>query len=237
MTRYLAAGAIAFGFCFGAMSVPASAEAPATVVNIAKPAAGTPILVVLPQVSLGLLTASGATEPKDEWSQSARKYIAASMAQNLETRQYKTASVDVDSYEDPRAVQILKLNSAVTDSIASNAGLLSKLPTKTGFDWTVGDGAVALVPAGADSAAPAYALFVEVNGNYASAGRAAVMVGMALLHTSVSLGGQYVRGTLVDLKTGQVVWYNLMIVPSGTDIRTPGGAASAVGLLFKKLPL
>ncbi len=51
------------------------------------------------------------------------------------------------------------------------------------------------------------------------------------------MGGQVITGSLVDLKTGQIVWYQTMGVPSGTDIRTPEGAGEAVNILFKKLPL
>ncbi len=239
MSRLLTAGALALGLCFGTLATAARADdAVPTYVSIPKPAAGSTILMVAPTVSLGLLTAAGSTEPKDEWSKASQQYIAASLGQSLQNRSYKTTSIDANTYDDPRALQILKLNSAVTDSIYANKLPMSKLPTKASFDWSLGDGASALLPPGSDPAAPpAYALFVDVAGNYSSSGRAAMAVGMALLHVAVPLGSQAIQATLVDLKTGQVVWYQDMIVPSGTDIRTAEGAGAAVNTLLKKLPL
>ena len=102
----------------------------------------------------------------------------------------------------------------------------------------MGDGVTTLVPAdAAPDAPPAYALFVRVKGSYSSGGRAAMMVGMAMLGAAVPMGGQTIQASLVDLKTGQVVWYNFMVVPAGTDIRTAEGAGAAVNILTTKLPL
>ena len=129
---------------------------------------------------------------------------------------------------------MLKLNSAVTDTVFFNT--IWKLPTKTTFDYTLGEDAAKLIPAGSETA-PAYALFVECKGSYSSSGRAATMIVMAAMGVGMPMGGQALRATLVDLKTGQVVWYQLMTVPPGTDIRTAEGAGTAVNLLFKQLPL
>ncbi len=190
----------------------------------------------MPEVTLGLLTAGGSTDPKEEWSQNGRKYLNDGLNSALSVRKYSLASVDLSTYEDPRALQILKLNDTVSDTIAFNAFPGLALPTKTSFDWTLGDGASSLVPANSTTA-PAYALFVRAKGTYSSGGRAAMMIGMAALGVGMPMGGQVITGSLVDLKTGQIVWYQTMGVPSGTDIRTPEGAGEAVNILFKKLPL
>lgn len=211
-----------------------------TFVSIAKPAEGARVLVVKPEATLNMLTAGGAQEPKDAWSQSAQKYLDASLDSAVRARKLTPLDADPDAYDDPRAVQMLKLNDAVTQSIALNALPYAKLPTKTGFDWTLGEDVAALLPAASTDGAqtaPAYALFVKAAGSYSSGGRAAVMVGMAMLGVGMPMGGQYMQGTLVDLKTGQVVWYQTLIVPSGTDIRTAEGAGAAVDKLLAKLPL
>ena len=237
MYRTIAASVLALAIS-SATLMPAMAEAPATYVKITKPAADTPVLVVQPEVSLALLTAGGSQDPKEEWSQSARKFIGASLSTVLTSRKYKTSTVDLTAYEDPRALQMLKLNDVVIDSIALNQIITYKMPTKTGFDWALGDGVTTLVPAdAAPDAPPAYALFVRVKGSYSCGGRAAMMVGMAMLGAAVPMGGQTIQASLVDLKTGQVVWYNFMVVPAGTDIRTAEGAGAAVNILTTKLPL
>lgn len=236
MKKFAITTAVAAVMCLGVLSATgAYAEgAVPTYVQIEKPAKGTPILVVLPTVSLNLLTASGTQEPKEEWSHSAQTYLNTSMGDSLTTSGYKTVSIDLNTYEDPAALQMLKLNSAVTETVWYNN--IWKLPTKTTFDYSLGEDAAKLVPAGSE-AAPAYALFVECKGSYSSGGRAAMMIGMAALGVGMPMGGQALRATLVDLKTGQIVWYQLMAVPSGTDIRTAEGAAEVVNSLFKQLPL
>ncbi len=236
MTRMLIAGALALGLSFAAVAPTADAQAVPTVAKIAKPAEGTSVLIVLPTVSLGLLTASGSTDPKQEWSENAQKFLNTALVKSLEARKYKTTGVDVTTFEDPSALQLLKLNDAVTQSIGMNKFV--KLPTKPTFDWTLGSGASKLIPATTDPAPPpAYALFLNASGNYQSGGRAALNVGMALLGGPIITGSQVMYGTLVDLKTGQVVWFEVMVVPSGTDIRTADGAYDAAIKLLQKLPL
>lgn len=236
MNRIFIAGAVALSLSFGAVTAASAAEPVPTVVKIEKPAAGTPVLVVLPTVELGLLTIGGAVEPKPEWNQNSQKFLNASFVKTLENKKYKTSGVDLATYENPEALQILKLNDAVMTSIQTNMWV--KLPTKTTFDWTLGDGATSLVPATADPAEPpAYALFVTARGSYQSGGRAAMNVAAAMLGGPIMTGSQIMTGSLVDLKTGRIVWYQLMAVPSGTDIRTAEGAASATAKLFEKLPL
>ncbi len=236
MRRILTSILIVSALCLGAAAPSAFAEDAPTYVTIPKPAAGTGVLVVMPDVSLSILTAAGGRDPKEEWSQSARKFLNDSLTTALQARKYTTSSIDLVNYEDPRAVQMLKLNSAVTDSITMNQSTIYKMPTKIGFNWTLGDGVSTLVPATANPA-PAYALFVRANGSYSSGGRAAMMIGMAALGVSMPMGGQSIQASLIDLKSGQVVWYKLMVVPAGTDIRVAEGAGTAVNDLIKQLPL
>jgi hypothetical protein len=208
-----------------------------TYLKIDKPAAGSTVVLVTPDVSLGLLTAGGVTEPKSDWSKSAQGFLAAALTKTLTSKKYKVSEVSPDSYEDPHALQILKLNNEVISAIA--AAPYTKLPTKTTFDWTLGDGVQTLANSGlAEGAeAPRYALFVRCTGSYQSAAKAAMNVGMALIGGGMQFGGQFIQASMVDLKSGQVVWYELKAVASGTDIRTSEGALSAVESLAKNLPL
>ena len=129
--------------------------------TVRTPEAGSTILIVEPRIQLGLLTAGGVTEPREEWSQQARqhllKHIQASMTQN----QNRYVVGNVDDLMEGRIGQVVRLNEAVSQSIIANeyfgyAG--AKLATKKDdFAWTVGEG-VNLVSEhfGAD-----YALFVS----------------------------------------------------------------------------
>ncbi|MDV6329841.1 hypothetical protein [Asticcacaulis sp. 201] len=240
MKRTLTTGALALAFlCVGmTVAVPAAHAGPIDriqSVKMEKPAEGTPILLIQPEVSLSLLTAAGGQEPKEEWSRDARKHLASALTGLLTTRKYKVSTVDIQSYEDPEAVQLLKLNEAVSNSITYNItpGLI--MPTKPTFDWTLGDGIKALMPA--DGTSPSYVMFVDAKGTYSSGGRAAMMVGMAALGVAMPMGGQVIQMTLVDMNTGKVVWYSNVAVPPGIDIREAAGAQVWMNELAKKMPL
>jgi hypothetical protein len=232
----LMACVLALGLACAAVAPVAMAEV-LTAAKIDKPADGAHLLLVKPEVSLDLLTASGMREPKVEWSQNAQTNLAASLTKALQDRKLAVDNVVQDTYDQPRAIQILKLNEVVTASIYLQRIPAYKLPTKSTFDWTVGPGVATLLPAGgAPETAPKYALFLKGEGSFSSGGRAAMMVGMAILGAGMPMGGQYLRASLVDLQTGQVVWADFQIVSAGTDIRTPGGADEAVTKLLKTLP-
>jgi hypothetical protein len=236
--RALSLAALAFALCASPVtSLQAMAADTPTSVPIAKPAEGTHFLLVKPEITLALLTASGMHEPKVEWSKSAQDNLSAALTKAIVTRKQVVDTVAVDIYDTPRAIQIIKLNEVVTASIYLNRLPAYKLPTKTGFDWTLGEGAATLLPAVTEGTpAPKYALFINGEGTFSSGGRAAMMVGMALLGASMPMGGQSLRASLVDLQTGQIVWAEFQTVAAGTDIRTPEGADAAVEKLLKALP-
>lgn len=191
-------------------------------------------LLVQPDVQLALLTASGLQEPREDWSRSGRSNLAAALTSELQQRSHPFEALDPDASMEGRTGQLLRLNEAVGQSVIvfEYSGL--RLPTKTaGFDWTLGEGAQTLrAERGAD-----YALFVTARGTYASAGRKAMMVGAALLGVSVPLGSQQVFASLVDLRTGRVVWFNVAVAGPAADLRSPEGAQALAKSLLKGVPL
>lgn len=213
--------------------------APKNYVEIVKPPAGSSLINTEADVVLSELTATGIQDPKPEWSDAAKKYLSQAAKAALEARNYKVAAVDLENTDNPRAIQILKLNDAVTDSITMNSIPILSLPTKKDFDWTLGEGVQFIVPAdiAESESPPRYALFLAARGSWSSGGRKALMIGAALLGASVPLGGQAIRASIVDLKTGQVVWYKLDTVSSFIDIRTEEGAKAEIANIFKDLPL
>ena len=191
-------------------------------------------LLVQPDVQLSLLTASGLQERRADWSEQGQANLAAAIAEALEGRSHPIQVLDPATSMEGRTGQVLRLHSAVGQSIVAFEYTGVKLPTKKGsFDWTLGEGAQALHAAtGAE-----YALFVTAQGNYASAGRKAMMVGAALLGVSVPLGSQQIMASLVDLRTGRVVWFNQAVAGPSADIRTPEGARLLAKDLLKSAPL
>ena len=107
-----------------------------------------------------------------------------------------------------------------------------KLPTKQGsFDWSMGPGMKAI----ADKYGADYALFSYYRDYQASAGRVAFAVLAAFACAGVSAGSESGFASLVDLRTGDIVWFNQVTKGVG-ELREKAGARATVDVLFKDLP-
>lgn len=205
------------------------------------------VVLVEPDIELSLVTAGGLQEPRQEWTRDARRFYAEAVRANLAnagTRQAPDFDVPDDLDPDSRLGQVIRLNEAVALSISQflrpGGALATKRDAagKSRLDWTLGDGVVALQAAtGAD-----YALFTYVRDSYASGGRTALRVfgfiAGAAMGTGLDIGGGQQLGvaTLVDLRTGKVVWFNQLARQTG-DLRERDEAQQTVDLLLEDLPL
>ncbi len=205
------------------------------------------IVVIEPDIELYLVTAGGLQEPRKAWSDTARTLYPAEVHAQLDGKSVDLkADYDIPDDLDPTSQlgQILRLNQAVAMSITQYSVAGTVLATKRDakgkprMDWSLGPGVAALrEQTGAD-----YALFTYVRDSYASGGRTALRVfGLlvgAALGGALDIGGGVQVGvaTLVDLRTGQVVWYNLLANQSG-DLRDQKGANKTVQQMLQKLPL
>jgi hypothetical protein len=202
--------------------------------TFAPPPDGSRVLVMTPDVQLGLLTAAGLTEPREDWSQSGRDNLARAIAGQISRSGHTTSSLDPATAMEGRAGQIIRLHDAVGNSIlAVNYGG-ANLPTRRdNFEWTLGQGVQEL----ATSYEADYALFITARGSYASSGRVAAMVGLAVLGVGVPLGGQQAFASLVDLRTGNVIWFNVAQASPNQDMRDIAGATGFAQTLLRDAPL
>jgi len=200
----------------------------------AKPQAGATILLVQPDVELNIILASGLQERRSDWTDAARTNLQSAIERQLQGRTHAYRPFKPDENMEGRSGQLLRLNAVVGQSIILHSYGPFPLPTKgKTFDWTLGEGAMALGTAGdAD-----YALFVHGSGSYSSGGRVAVMIGAAALGISMPTGGQQVFASLVDLKSGKVVWFNVAVAAPNADMRDSQGAALLVTSMLKDIPL
>lgn len=205
------------------------------------------IVLVEPDIELSLLTAGGLQEPRKEWSDAARRLYPAEVHAQLKGKNVVLVpDYDIADGLDPTSQlgQIIRLNQAVALSITQYTTPGSVLATKKDakgkprMDWSLGPGVSALrEQTGAD-----YAMFTYVRDSYASGGRTALRVFGFLMGAAMGsyldIGGGFQVGvaTLVDLRTGQVVWYNLLLNQSG-DLRDQKGAQKTVQQMLQKLPL
>jgi len=191
------------------------------------------VLIVQPDIELKLLTASGLLEPRADWTASAKVNMQAAVETVLKDKSHELTVLDPNTAMDGREGQVLRLNGAVGNSILAYGMIGAGLPSKSGFDWTLGDGAQLLaVKYNSD-----YALFIYGRGSYSSGGRVAMMIGAAALGVSIPMGSQQAFASLVELKTGKVVWFNQAIAGPTADMRSPEGAKLLTEALLKGLPL
>ncbi len=196
------------------------------------------VVVMEPDIDLSEVLAGGAAEPRREWTLAARRLYPAAVRARLAaagTALVPDFSIRADLPADSRLGQVMRLNEAVSTSVIAYTAPGSVLATKRGhgLDWTLGPGVEELRKStGAD-----YALFTYIRDSYASGGRAALRVASLLLLGGDIGGGRQVGvSTLVDLRTGQVVWFNTLARQSG-DLRDPKGAATTAEHLLAGLPL
>ena len=207
------------------------------------------LLVMRPDVTVNSVTTGGMPEPRADWTEQARSHIVAALrAQQaarggnvqILARRGELAGVSADTVAD-----LERLHGAVGNSIALHKYLGADLPTKPrrGLDYTLGAEAVELGRrTGYD-----YALFMHAEDNIVSSGRVALQVlGVAgcfvgFCAPNIGGGGQFAYASLVDLKTGDVVWFN--VVQTGSqiagmkfgDIRSPQGAGQLVERLTGRM--
>jgi hypothetical protein len=188
------------------------------------------VAVIHPDVNLGELTAGGLVEPRADWTKAAQSGIANQLKIFFGKR--NTNIVMVDDITDPHEIQIAKLHGPVGRAVITHALLGVKLPNKTqAMDWTLGPGAAAL----RDHYGADYALFMYVNDSYTSAGRALLMLGAAAFGVGIQGGQQVGFVSLVDLRTGNIVWFNVRN-DAGGDLRDDKGAKRFVEGILSELP-
>ncbi|TXI49464.1 MAG: hypothetical protein E6Q50_06260 [Lysobacter sp.] len=214
-----------------------------TQVRTAKTDDGAPLVVggsvvmVEPDIELYEVLAGGAQEPRKAWTETARRLYPQMARALLAERGIEVKpdfSLPPDTGADDRLRQLYLLNQAVSISVLQygRSTASSGLRNKRGkFDWTLGPGVSVLRDAtGAD-----YALFTYIRDSYTSGGRAAMrIIGFVLLGGDIGGGYQIGLASLVDLRTGQVVWHNLLVDQAG-DLRDDAGARETAGDLLKGL--
>jgi hypothetical protein len=207
------------------------------------------LLVMRPDVTVNSVTTGGLPEPRADWTEQARTHIVQALRTQQAGRGGKVQILarrnELSGVSEDAVADLERLHGAVGNSIALHKYLGADLPTKPrrGIDYTLGSEAVALGrKTGFD-----YALFMHAQDNIVSSGRVALQVlGVAgcfvgFCAPNIGGGGQFAYASLVDLKTGDVVWFN--VVQTGSqiagikfgDIRTAQGATQLVDRLVGRM--
>lgn len=197
------------------------------------------VIVMQPDISVGVLTAGGTVEPREDWTNQARENVLKALTAQQVKRggDITIASTREEAGGDPAQVaDLIRLHTAVGQAIKLHKYSVFTLPTKQNkFDWTLGESSVAY----GHSTHYDYALFFHAEDSFSSGGRVALqavsMIGCAFGLCVMPTGGlQQAFVSLVDLKSGQVVWFNTLADTAG-DIRTPEGAQKMVDSLLDRM--
>lgn len=190
------------------------------------------LLVMPPDVRYYLLTTGGVPQPHSAWTDAARSNFETALVAFARRRNTELVRVPLDTPLGETEVAYQKLYSAVGMTIMANYYGGLKLPTKlNSFEWSLGPGVQAL----ANKYDADYALFSYYRDHQASTGRLAFAVMAGLAGVDVTLGSEGGFAALVDLHSGDIVWFNRVLAGSG-ELRDASGAHSAVRTLFKDLP-
>jgi hypothetical protein len=178
------------------------------------------------------MSGGGVLEPRADWTAAADKHFHAALDKHQALQGSNMARLEEKDLDE--LAEINALHGAVAQAIFVHHMMgIAKLPTKNGtLDWSMGDSIRAL----RDKTGADYALFTWIRDSYASAERKAAMVAMALFGIGMVGGSQVGYASLVDLNTGQVVWFNDLRRASG-DLRESKDAVETVDALLKGFPL
>lgn len=200
----------------------------------------TRVLLLPPDIELYELTAGGALEPKADWTDAARRNVEEALRQELHSRHDELVLYRPHT-DDPETEyahqQLIKLHNVVGKTILAYKVVPGRrLPTKKGrFDWGLGSG----VSSFRKDTDARYGLFVTIRDSYSSGGRVALMAVVLLATGGRAMpqgGSQAGFASLVDLNTGDIVWFNRLASAYG-DLRTPEDARAAIRELLTDLPL
>ena len=207
------------------------------------------LLVLRPDISVGSITTGGMVEPRADWTEQARTSVTEALRAQQAARGAQTLFIErrteLPGVSVEELAEVERINLAVAQSIVLHKYLGEYLPTKRGkgLDWTLGQDAVRLgQKSGYD-----YALFLHAEDQVASTGRVVLGVlgaaGCFVGFCAPNIGGatQLNYASLVDLKTGQVVWFNVVRAGSQVpgikfgDLRTREGADQMIERLLGRM--
>lgn len=217
-------------------------------VDFAPPQGDYRLLVMRPDVTVNHLTMGGLPEARADWTEQARANIINALRAQQAERGGRTQVLsrrnELPGVSEDTVADLERLHAAVGNSIALHKYMGAYLPTKRGkgIEYTLGADAVEV----GRKTGYEYALFLYAQDNIASTGRTALQVlgiaGCAIGFCAPSGGSsQMAYASLVDLRTGEVVWFNVLQTGSQLpgvkfgDIRSPEGAAQMVDRLLDRM--
>lgn len=191
------------------------------------------ILILPMDIELYEISVGGVPELKAEWTESGKNNVKTVTENYFQSRElghvfYQQAEEEKESH-----AQFFRLMNEVGKAMLFHYQTPNlKLPAKKSLEWSVGDiSSVLKEEYDAD-----YALYIHLKDHYSSGGRVALGVVLALAGVGIGGGVEIGWSYLVDLESGQVVWFDFIRSSSFGDIREKDGAKQAVNALLTGFP-
>lgn len=193
---------------------------------------GAKVVLMPTDIELFSISGGGVPEPRADWTEAASRHFKSALVAHKASLGLATSELGEKDADD--LAEINHLHAAIARAIAVHhfgPGML-RLPTKGDkMDWSLGEPVREIkARTGAD-----YALFSWVRDSYASGERVATMIALAIFGIGVPGGSQVGYASLVDLNTGQVLWFNRLL-RAGGDLREAEKAAETVKTLLNGFP-
>jgi hypothetical protein len=209
---------------------------------------GSAVLLMPVDVEVSEIPASGIAVPKADWTEAARRHVAAALAEEKASRgatlvDFAPAAPESELRQTQDEAGALHEVVRTSAMVYRSWGLRQPSPLSLAAQplrpSTIGPEAAKALR---NDHTARYALFVYMRDGHATASRIASQVALRIVAAAFGVisygpmgGVQTGVVSLVDLNTGDIVWINILVSPTG-DLREPTPARDAIRILLKDLP-
>ncbi len=192
-------------------------------------------MVLMPlELELYEISVGGVPELKAEWTENGRANVDDAIQgvlagdHNISLMKYQSNGNETEAQ-----AQLFRLFGVVGEAIFLHYhSPVNNLPSKKEFKWSLGNAPDVL----RDEYDADYALFIRMKDHFSSGGRIALGIVTAALGYAPPPGIQIGYAYLIDLKAGEVVWFNFLASQSFGDVREPESAKTAISTLLSEFP-
>jgi hypothetical protein len=194
------------------------------------------VLLLPPDIRVHELSVGGVAEKVDDWTRAANQ-SAVEVVREMESSGQHFSIVEVPPLSADDKV-LLEQYTALYELVAGNAYIAQKSPFPAwqerarSFDYTLGPG---LAPLREHTQADG-ALFIVGNDYISSAGRKAAMVMGILAGAGPHGAPTFLSVGVVDLQTGNLIWFATDFHVGDRDLRKKGDVESMLRELFGTYP-
>lgn len=191
------------------------------------------VLLLPVDVIIKEVTAGGVAEEVPDWSKRGSTNVREALSKYFNAEKKKKIRLlempKLSDRDNDNVKQHLALYRRVAGAVVDTSYGQMPWPHKIQkFDYTLGHGLSALAErTGADSA-----IIVVGEDEVSTTGRKIA----AFFLDSVSYGHSFLSAAIVNLKTGDVLWFNYAFQYKSTDMREPDDALKLVEMLFQEYP-